>query len=293
MFDQPSYFLIAWGGKAYHMQGLLAARSLVRRGARDVTIYTDNPRLFPPPLRPIEITGAELKALRGPLNFGHRAKIALIRRHLTSKNEACIFVDSDTYCAERLPAIAAAETRTLMHMDDGIVSSTFYPRLHRFLNANVKVFHEAGFSMVQPSFHMFNSGTIYFPLRRDTDADLARVGDLCDLACVHFPEQIEWLEQFSFNMILGTRGPIAPFPLGLVHYWGINFEVSQLLLGMSAADIERLADAPEEFQQLLDKARTLNSDLVHRYRLFIRRQKRSYRKRLTVFRAWRLRRKAR
>ena len=287
MSDIPPFFLIAWGGRQFHLHGLLAARSLLSRGARDITIYTDNPGLFPAPLSTVVISATELRALRGKLDFCHRAKIELTRRHVATRGLPCVFVDSDTYC-EELPAITTDETRTLMHNDDGLVSPAFYPRLHRFLAASLGVFHRAGFPMVTASFPMFNSGGIYFPQRAGTAEDLSEVLRLSDLACRHFPEQIEWLEQFAFTQILGTRGALSAMPRGITHYWGMNFEVSHLLGRLDAAAIVRMAEEPERFHALLEEARALAVAPEHRWRIFVRRQRRSYRKRLTMFRAWRL-----
>jgi hypothetical protein len=279
------YVLIAWGADAYRKQALLAAASLRARGVREVVIHTDTPEFFLPSFKSEPWSRPTLRALCGPLRFAHRAKIAILRRHLTRHGAPCVYLDADTYCTTP-PAITSDQTRPLLHTEDGLVSPEFFPRLHRFLTGNLTLFHRAGFPQITPSFRMFNAGAIYFPQRPGYGGDLREVARLCDLACRHFPMQIEWLEQFAFNQILGAQHPLAAMPAGLTHYWAVNFEVACLLRDMSPASILALAESSEKFTRLLDDARTLAADARHRRKLALRRHRRSLTKRMTLLRAW-------
>lgn len=283
-----------FGSLGFHIQARLSILSALRNGARPeaIAVFTDDPSHYSDlgvDLHPI--SPSDLRAFRGPMNFHHRVKIVAILRFAEADPSPIIYADSETYWLRDPRELEGrmADGTYVMERLEGVVSETCYPRLHRFLGTQKRRLEEAGFGFAALPRSMYTAGVIGLPAQARRVELLREVLALTDDLTLHFPRQMEWLEQYAFSSVLAERAGLGTAEGFVNHYWDINAEAQILLPKLPDRGLRDLADSPEKFSEFAAKARALQNDPAHRRYLRRRRLRRSYARRLAVCRAFLLR----
>lgn len=204
-----------------------------KNGVRTV-VFTDKPALFEGPLAglPVDyvtLTAEQLEAMRGPQNFVHRVKVAIVDQVFREHPGAnVLFCDSDTFfVAEADQLLHRLRPGTsLMHLREyrladavGIYASfdqTQYPyKLLDLLKS--RTFPVAGAEQqFRPTQFSWNSGVV------GMTAELAALMPDIFALTDDFYACSGWFtsEQLAFSLVLQTQTHVVPSDQYVFHYWG-------------------------------------------------------------------------
>ena len=279
------FVLFCWGSTAFHKQALLAVKSILERShSARVLVFASRPALLTGGrIEVVPITKFDISNWKGPLGYILRVKIQIIKKALLNvdDNEPICFIDSDMYCCDVPEELVVPGNNVLMFNYEGRVSNSFHEKLHKFLLRSRELLTNNGYMDLLPDFKMYNSGLIYMPAASWRMRALEKVLELTDFLCLHFPQQMYWLEQASFSYVLPKFSEIG-ISKGFEHYWGLNSEVGYLLERMPLKEIEELAKSKYKFDEFCKEAKSIQGTFSNKARLFLRKQIRSIRKNMSL-----------
>jgi hypothetical protein len=198
-----------------------------------VLLFTDKPDFFDPYLKGLQIrfvllTGDRIKAMRGPIDFLHRMKIAMIDEafELTGNEADLLYVDSDTFFTADPATIFSQISAEASFMHTLEYPFTYLPTLplpagepfHKFFELiRDKTFHLQNEQKVkiEPSLASWNAGVI--GLHKTHRRLLNAVYELTDQ--FYPPTQNHASEQYAFSIILQTHTQLQPCEKFIHHYW--------------------------------------------------------------------------
>jgi hypothetical protein len=284
---------ITFGPTEFHLQARLSILSALNFcDARDVAVVTDNPNEFRDlAINVHEVTSAQIRRFRGPMNFVHRVKVEGMIHYHRQDPGPFVYVDSDTFWLKDPMELGVQLEKgcSLMERQEGVVSPRYFARLDRFLTQRAKSLEESGYGFTQRRRDMHIAGLVGLPGNGQRGELLDSVLRFTDYLTVRFPQQTEWVEQYAFSSILAEKQNLEAVEGFINHYWGCNCELQILLSRMNREEIARAAASPEVFDALLSRARELLDDSAYRKTLRRRKFRRSIQKRVGMFRALRCR----
>lgn len=231
--SSPAILYIAYGTQAVRDQALFSLLTLHHHlrgnyGDLQVVIYTDDRRYYDRyasaiPIAFEPVTRKQIQALRGELDFVHRAKVCLIRDFLHKYHRDMFFLDSDTYFtrspAELLEQISPQTS--IMNSDDYDLNDTYPP--HESLNwfkirraIRDHTYTVNGQEVKIPlTTRMWNSGVI--GLSRHNAGLLDDILSLTDQ--IYRNVRVFTAEQFAFSYFLQNRTRVIDSGDAIFHYW--------------------------------------------------------------------------
>ena len=233
------HVILAYGRETEHRRATFAILSFwawyeARDNEARTVVFTDKPELFAEPLAglPIDyvlLTPEHLEDLRGPQNYVHRVKLAIIDQVFREHPGAnVLFTDSDTFfVAEADQLLASLRPGTsLMHQREyrladavGIYAAfnqAKYPRkLLEFIEDRT---FPVGATRQRfgPSQFSWNSGVLGLaPEVASFMPDIMALNDALYAGC-------GWVtcEQIAFSLALQTQTHLEPSDQYVFHYWG-------------------------------------------------------------------------
>ena len=231
--------LLSYGRETEYLRATCAALSFWARyaGARaDVrtVIFTDNPTALQPYLAGLPIaykclSDSELVGMKGPQQFVHRVKVAIIDRTFREyPSDTVLYLDSDTFfTAGPRPLLAALLAgRIFMHQYEYTIAEAVgiyagfkqedYPR-KAIARLESHPYH-LGMTAVQfhQGYHNWNSGVLGLP-----PAVAAVMPDVYTLTDDLYANS-GWIisEQLAFSLVLQAHTKLQPCSRYVYHYWG-------------------------------------------------------------------------
>ena len=260
------HVILAYGRETEHRRATFAVLSFWawyagHRNSVRTVVFTDDPAQFAVPLAglPVEyvvLSPEQLVAMRGPQNFVHRVKVAIIDQVFRAHPGCCVlFCDSDTFfVAEADQLLHRLRPGTsLMHLREyrladavgihAVFNQAKYPRrLLALLDEQVFLVGATKQRFRQTQFS-WNSGVL--GLAPDIAALMPDVFALNDA----FYSSSNWImsEQIAFSLALQTKTRIVPSEQYVFHYWG------QRQKGLMDDLLHALLASPLGSQQLAER----------------------------------------
>lgn len=230
-------------------------------------LFTDKPEYFSPYLAglPVEyslVTTEMIREMKGPLNFVHRVKIAIIEKAFAQlKPQKLLYVDSDTYFqADPEPLLAQiSDAISVMHMPE----RTFEEFTKDLANSRAA---QLFINLISGRAFPTSQGPMRFrPEQQSWNAGVLGFNDSALLADVYalteeFYQCTKWntSEQIAFALILQSRSQLVAAAPYIFHYWPANDKkaVDSILVAKITAQLAQLP-----LQDRLVHARQLAMDM--------------------------------
>lgn len=225
--------LLTFGSKLEnHYQAAFCILTFLKDSlVRNVLIITDRPdfyRFFDQRVQVISIDDEKLREWEGEHKFFWRVKIkALEYAFQKYPNEHLIYVDSDTFLANRLNLIKEDLDNgvSFMHMFEHYLSKKNSNTTKKMLR------HLGGRDFcgihINGSSEMWNAGVIALPKEKAKDLITLSL-NVCDEMCrTDSPRRL--IEQFSFSVSLKHLGVLKDCDRVIGHYWGNKEEWNNLI----------------------------------------------------------------
>ncbi len=232
---------VVHGDVAYHDQAVFSVCTLLAliedRQCRDLLIhvYTDQPQRMPmhAQIRCWPLQHADLRAWRGPLDYVHRIKLAVLQRAETDLGLPFIYVDCDTRWRDlpleafrTLEASPAQPPVCFMHAREELAqagpgSSAHFPLLVRHRSQLA----DRGLREMPP-WEIWNAGTIGLP--QAAAGFFAAALELNDVLLP--PARVRTtIEQLAVSLVATSRYSMQAFDQYLDHDWRFGQEWPYLL----------------------------------------------------------------
>jgi hypothetical protein len=237
-----SILYLSHGGQRYHDQTrysvLTLLARLLERNRNDfrIIVYTDEPDQLPDHdlVQAVRVPSDKFAAWRGPLDYVHRIKLAVLQRALDDHGAPLIYVDSDTRWLHIPDAPFAALTGEVGTMSvppcylyrvEGTISASFFPQYYHLLRRKRRELMAWQLPHAPP-WTMWNSGTVGIPARSAGFIDdVVRVNDAL-LPHVGFRNCVE---QLALSLVAAARFEVRPFDSCLEHWWSYGSELPVVL----------------------------------------------------------------
>ena len=231
--------ILAYGQKTEHKRAVFAILSFWawysgKRADAQTLVFTDQPNFFTPYFTglPVEyelLTSDKLEALRGPQQFVHRVKVAIIAQALREyPDDNVLFCDSDTFfVAESDQLLLQLQAGvSLMHLREYRITEAVdihaafnqaeYPRkLIDLINSRTFEFGKQEIQF-RDSLFMWNSGVLGLTKEfTEIMPDILALNDALYAGTEWFTS-----EQIAFSLALQIKTRIIPSQQYVFHYWG-------------------------------------------------------------------------
>ncbi|GLU35355.1 hypothetical protein WKR88_27870 [Trinickia caryophylli] len=222
----------SFGGRKYHDQTRFSVLTLLhllleaKRTDIRIVVYTDAPATVPKHDLVISMpfTAQQLAEFRGPLEYVHRVKVAMLQHAAKHFGTALLYIDGDTRWRE-LPNDVfeqlALGNNIYMHVDEGRLSEQFFPSYFHALENLRAPLQSFGMQFGTPDLTMWNAGVIGVPA--GSDAFLARVLAVNDFLFPRLTPR-NWVEQLAWALAVAERDDVVALGDKLHHYWNYSYE---------------------------------------------------------------------
>jgi hypothetical protein len=226
----------AYGNVGILQECALAMLSLCRQHTREdlagteIWIYTDNPDFFVSfkgcwlNLKYRQLDSAKLAKWRGPIDFVHRVKIAMLQDFVKDKEGQVLYLDTDVYFLGPVTGVFQniADGKRYMHTKEGPVhgsDNVVFRKLSQFIKSRGNELQTGSSPIPIPEdTTMWNAGVLGFLSKHGTL--LNRVLEFTDSVYQEYSKHI--VEQYAFSIYFSKDGTILPADTVIFHYWNLK-----------------------------------------------------------------------